>query len=136
MLKGMHLSRGYRILRYGFHQNRFLKNATTVRKIHGGSVRDALEQLKDIAVTPEQPDLYKEAVKIYNPAYSYEHPAFVALPNNTDDIKRCLHIANKTGAPVAVKSGGTASLVTPPLTVMGLSSILKILIKFKLRETW
>lgn len=106
MFKGMHLSRGYRILRYGFPQNRFLKNATTVRKIHGGSVRDALEQLKDIAVTPEQPDLYKEAVKIYNPAYSYEHPAFVALPNNTDDIKRCLHIANKTGAPVAVKSGG------------------------------
>ena len=106
MFKGMHLSRGYRILRYGFHQNRFLKNATTITKIHGGSVRDALEQLKDIAVTPEQPDLYKEAVKIYNPAYSYEHPAFVALPNNTDDIKRCLHIANKTGIPEAVKSGG------------------------------
>ena len=136
MLKGMHLSRGYRILRYGFHQNRFLKNATTVRKIHGGSVRDALEQLKDIAVTPKQPDLYKEAVKIYNPAYSYEHPAFVALPNNTDDIKRCLHIANKTGAPVAVKSGGHCFAGYSTTDSNGFVVYLKILIKFKLRETW
>lgn len=103
----MYLSRGYRLLRYGLHQNRFLKNAATIRMIHGGSsVREALEQLRDIAVSPEQPDLYKEAVKIYNPAYSYENPAFVALPNNSDDIKRCLQIANKTGIPVAVKSGG------------------------------
>ena len=83
----MYLSRGCRLLRHGLHQNRFLKNTATIRKIHGGrSVREALEQLRDIAVTPEQPDLYKQAVKIYNPAYSYEHPAFVALPDNTDDI--------------------------------------------------
>ena len=107
MLTGMHLSRGYRLLRHGLHQSRFLKNAATIRTIHGSdSVREALDQLKDIAVTPEQPDLYKEAVKIYNPAYSYEHPAFVALPNNTDDIRRCLQIADNTRTPVAVKSGG------------------------------
>ena len=107
MLTGMHLSRGYRLLRHGLHQSRFLKNAATIRTIHGSdSVREALEQLKDIAVTPEQPDLYKEAVKIYNPAYNYEHPAFVALPNNTDDIRRCLQIADNTRTPVAVKSGG------------------------------
>lgn len=67
---------------------------------------EALEQLKDISVTPEQSDLYKEAVKIYNPAFSTSHPAFVALPYNADDIKRCLQIAHKTNTPVAVKSGG------------------------------
>lgn len=88
------------------HENRLLKSAA-IRTIYGSSsAQEALRQLKDIAVDPKQPDLYKEAVKIYNPAYSYEHPAFVALPNNADDIKRCLQIANKTGTPVAVKSGG------------------------------
>ena len=107
VLKGMYLSRGSRLVRYGCHQARYLKNAAAIRMIHGGnSVRDALEELRDIAVTPEQPDLYKEAIKIYNPAYSYENPAFVALPKNVEDVKRCLQIATKTSTPVAIKSGG------------------------------
>lgn len=103
----MYLSRGSRLVRHALHQKRFTKAAAVIRMVHGGSsVQDALEQLNDIAVTPEQPDLYKDAIKIYNPAYSYENPAFVALPKNTEDIKRCLQIANKTSTPVAVKSGG------------------------------
>lgn len=74
---------------------------------HGESpVQSALGKLKDIAVTPEQPGPYKEAVKIYNPTYSYEHPAFVAFPKNVHDIQRCLRIANETGTSVAIKSGG------------------------------
>ena len=36
----------------------------------------ALEKLKDIAITPDQASKYKEAVKIYNPSYSNEHPGF------------------------------------------------------------
>jgi len=103
----MYLLRSYRFLRVGLSQKRFPERAVAIRTIHAGSsIRNALDELKDLAVTPEQPELYKEAVKIYNPAYSYEHPAFVAFPNNTEDIKRCLQIANKTGVPVAVKSGG------------------------------
>lgn len=78
-----------------------------IRTIHAdSSTKGALQQLKDLAVTPEQPELYKEAVKIYNPAYACEHPAFVTFPNNTEDIKRCLQIAAKTGISVAIKSGG------------------------------
>ena len=103
----MYLSRGYRLARHGLYQKVFLKNAAMCRMLHGGNaVRAALEQLQDIAVTPEQPELYKDAVKIYNPAYNYENPVFVALPKNAEDIKRCLQIANKTGTPIAVKSGG------------------------------
>lgn len=105
----MYLQTSFRSLRCGLHQKRLLENTAAIRTITfrvGSSVRDALEQLNDLAVTPKQPELYKEAVKIYNPAYSYEHPAFVAFPNNADDIKRCLQVANKTGTPVAVKSGG------------------------------
>ena len=49
----------------------------------------ALEELKDIAITPDQEDKYKEAVKIYNPTYSNEHPAFVAVPNNVSDMYAC-----------------------------------------------
>ena len=70
------------------------------------SVQSALKQLQSIAVTPEETELFKDAVKIYNPAYSYENPSFVALPRNTEDIKRCLRVATETGTPVAVKSGG------------------------------
>lgn len=106
----MYLHKSYRFLRYGLHQKRFLERAAVAavsRTIHvGSSVQDALDQLKDLAVTPEQPELYKEAVKIYNPAYSYEHPAFVAFPSNTEDIKRCLQTADKAGVSVAIKSGG------------------------------
>lgn len=78
--------------------------------MHGVSqasgVQSALARLRDLAVTPDQKDTYAEAVKIYNPAYSYEHPAFVAFPNDVEDVKRCLRIANETGTPVAIKSGG------------------------------
>ena len=66
----------------------------------------ALRELRDIAVTPDQTDLYSEAVKIYNPTYTYEHPAFVALPNNVRDIQRCMRVASETGVTVAIKSGG------------------------------
>ena len=104
----MYLFRGLcRFIRYGLCHKAFLRKPAMSKMMHGGSnVLAALEQLRDIAVTPEQPELYKNAVKIYNPAYSDEHPAFVALPNSTEDIKRCLQISNKTGTPVAVKSGG------------------------------
>ena len=103
----MYLSKSYRFIRRGLHQKAFLTNVLKSRKLHGGdSAYAALEQLRDIAVTPEQPELYHDAVKIYNPAYSYEQPAFVAFPKNVEDIKRCLKIADKTNTPVAVKSGG------------------------------
>ena len=66
----------------------------------------ALEQLKDIAITPDQPE-YDEAVKIYNPWYANEHPAFVAVPNNISDIQQCMRVALACGVPtVAIKSGG------------------------------
>lgn len=103
----MFVYRGYRYLRLGLTKIGFQVSVAAIRTIQTGSLaRDALEQLKDLAVTPEQPELYKEAIKIYNPAYSYENPAFVTFPNNTEDIKRCLQIATRTGTPVAVKSGG------------------------------
>jgi UDP-N-acetylenolpyruvoylglucosamine reductase len=67
----------------------------------------ALEELKDIVITPDQPDEYKEAVKIYNPSYSNEHPAFVAVPKNVSDIQRCMRVALACEVPaVAIKSGG------------------------------
>lgn len=103
----MYLGKSYRFLRCGLHRKSLLESAAAIRTMHEGSaVHGALEQLKDLAVTPEQPELYKEAVKIYNPAYSAEHPAFVAFPNSTKDVKRCLQIATRTGVPVAAKSGG------------------------------
>ncbi|XP_028399362.1 LOW QUALITY PROTEIN: uncharacterized protein LOC114522812 [Dendronephthya gigantea] len=107
----LHVSRGLRRLkRYGLSHKVLLESAAISRMVHGGSrpINDALQQLRDIAVTSNEPgpELYKDAVKIYNPAYSDEHPAFVALPKNTEDIKRCLQVANKTGVPVVVKSGG------------------------------
>ena len=105
--KDMYLSKSYRFIRRGLHQKAFLTNVLKSRKLHGGgSAYAALEQLRDIAVTPEKPELYHDAVKIYNPAYSLEQPAFVAFPKNVEDIKRCLKIADKTNTPVAVKSGG------------------------------
>ena len=79
----------------------------STRLAHGARpVQNALTQLKDIAISPEQPQLYKEAVKIYNPAFCSENPAFVALPRNAEDVKRCLRVAGDTGTPIAVKSGG------------------------------
>eukprot|EP00794_Sanderia_malayensis_P019260 gene19260-21188_t len=69
-------------------------------------VQDALKQLEDIAVTPSQADVYRKAIEIYNPAYSTEHPGFVAFPKDVKDLQRCLKVANDTGTPVAVKSGG------------------------------
>ena len=78
---------------------------THARLAHGG-VQQALQELQDIAVSPDQQPSYTNAVKIYNPTYSYEHPAFVALPRNVDDVKRCLRVANSTDTPVAIKSGG------------------------------
>ena len=105
--RSMYLLRNFRLMCNGFQQKNFLNRVAAIRTIHGtGAAQDALDQLKDIAVTPDQPELYKDAVEIYNPAYSYEHPAFVAFPNNTDDMKRCLQVATKTGVRVAVKSGG------------------------------
>ena len=105
--RSMYLLRNYRLICNGFQEKNFLNRLAAIRTIHGtGAAQDALDQLKDIAVTPDQPELYKDAVEIYNPAYSYEHPAFVAFPNNIDDIKRCLQVATKTGVRVAVKSGG------------------------------
>ena len=74
--------------------------------VHGSGVQSALSQLKDISVTPEDADLYQKAVKIYNPAYTYEHPSFVAFPRSVQDVKRCLQVAVSTNTPVAVKSGG------------------------------
>lgn len=87
--------------------NAILKSSVCRRMIHRKqSMFSALQELRDIAVTPEQVDQYKEAVKIYNPTYSYEHPAFVAFPNNVADIQRCMRVANEAGITVAVKSGG------------------------------
>ena len=87
-----------------YSRSRFLLPGTTKHIIHHGmhsesplALQQALKKLKDIAVTPEQPERYKEAVKIYNPAYSYEHPGFVVFPENIDDIKRSLRVANETG---------------------------------------
>lgn len=71
-----------------------------------GPTGEALNQLKDISVSPSQPALYKDAIKIYNPAYSYEHPSFVAFPRQVADVQRCLRVASSTGVPVAIKSGG------------------------------
>ena len=71
------------------------------------SVYTALAKLRDIAITPDQPEKYKEAVKIYNPSYSIEHPAFVAVPNNVSDIQRCMRVALACEVPtIAIKSGG------------------------------
>ena len=70
------------------------------------SLQTALQELRDIAVTPEQTELYKEAVKIYNPTYSCEHPSFVAFPNDVGDVQRCMRVANEAGISVAIKSGG------------------------------
>ena len=83
---------------------RILRVCTSIRKAHSGA-NAALQQLKDIAISPDQPS-YKDAVKIYNPTYSYEHPAFVALPQSVEDIQRCLKVANSTNTLVAIKSGG------------------------------
>ena len=69
-------------------------------------VQGALARLRDLAVTPDQTNAYAQAVKIYNPAFSYEHPAFVAFPNHVEDVKRCLRVANETETPVVIKSGG------------------------------
>ena len=74
--------------------------------VHGSGVQSALVQLKDISVTPEDTDLYQKAVKIYNPAYAYEHPSFVAFPKSVQEVKRCLQVAVNTSTPVAIKSGG------------------------------
>lgn len=75
-------------------------------RIRGSGVQSALSQLKDISVTPEDAELYQKAVQIYNPAYSYEHPSFVAFPRTVEEVKRCLQVATSTSTPVAVKSGG------------------------------
>ena len=83
---------------------RILRVCASIRKAHSGP-NAALQQLKDIAISPDQPS-YKDEVKIYNPTYSYEHPAFVALPKSVEDIQRCLKVANSTNTPVAIKSGG------------------------------
>ena len=70
-------------------------------------ILNALQELKDIAITPDQPDEYKEAVKMYNPSYSKEHPAFVAVPNNVSDIQRCMRVALACEVPtLVIKSGG------------------------------
>jgi len=75
------------------------------RRVHNG-VNQALKGLQDISVSPAQGSAYDNAIKIYNPTYSYEHPAFVALPRSVEDVRRCLTVANSTRTPVAVKSGG------------------------------
>lgn len=62
--------------------------------------------MRDLAITPDQTEAYAKAVQIYNPTYAYEHPAFVAFPNNVDDVRRCLQVAHATGTRIAVKSGG------------------------------
>lgn len=83
---------------------RVLRACISTRKAHSGP-DTALQQLKDIAISPDQPS-YKDAVKIYNPTYSREHPAFVALPRTVNDVQRCLKVASSTSTPVAIKSGG------------------------------
>ena len=75
------------------------------RRVHNG-VNQALKVLQDISVSPAQGSAYDNAIKIYNLTYSYEHPAFVALPQSIEDVRRCLTVANSTRTPVAVKSGG------------------------------
>ena len=65
----------------------------------------ALQELRDIAISPEQAG-YQEAVKVYNPTYSKEHPAFVAFPRDVDEVRRCLSVAGANGVKIAVKSGG------------------------------
>ena len=80
--------------------------AFAVSMTHGSGVWSALSQLKDISVTPEDAKQYQKAVQVYNPAYSYEHPSFVAFPRSVEDVKRCIQVANSTNTPVAVKSGG------------------------------
>lgn len=60
-------------------------------------VQGALSELRDLAITPDQTEAYAKAVRIYNPTYAYEHPAFVAFPNNVDDVRRCLQVAHATG---------------------------------------
>lgn len=69
-------------------------------------IEEARKELADISISPEQAGQYEAAVKIYNPAYSYEHPAFVAFPGNVTDVERCLQVASSRGVPVAIKSGG------------------------------
>ena len=67
-------------------------------------IQEALAELKDISITPDQ-EKYKTFAEIYNPSYD-QTPGFIAVPANTHDIKRCLQVAHKFGVPVAVKSGG------------------------------
>ena len=82
-----------------------LASRMRTRAAHGGA-QQALKELQDIAVSPQQP-AYASAVKIYNPAYNeFKHPAFVAQPKNVEDVKRCLKVANSTKTPVTIKSGG------------------------------
>jgi len=69
------------------------------------NVQRALLELRDIAVSPDQEE-YQEAVKVYNPSYSGEHPAFVTFPRDVKDVQRCLSVAGDNGVRVAVKSGG------------------------------
>ena len=67
-------------------------------------IQEALAELKDISITPDQ-EKYKTFAEIYNPTYD-QTPGFIAVPADTHDIKRCLQVAHKLGVQVTVKSGG------------------------------
>ena len=92
------------IVRYPRQYSRAAVSWLHARMAYSGA-QQALKELQDISVSPQQPP-YENAIKIYNPTYSYEHPAFVALPKNVQDVQRCLKVANATKTPVAIKSGG------------------------------
>ncbi len=70
-----------------------------------GNVEKCLQELSSISVTPGTV-AYQQCTKIYNPAFAYEHPAFVALPNTIEDCQKCLAVATINKVPVAVRSGG------------------------------
>ena len=70
-----------------------------------GSVEKCLQELSSISVTPGT-TAYQQYTKIYNPAFAFEHPAFVALPTSIEECQKCLAVASINKVPVAVRSGG------------------------------
>lgn len=79
---------------------RFLSSAS-----FSTNVQECLQELSSISVTPGT-DAYSRYAKLYNPAFAFEHPAFVALPTTIEECQKCLAVANFNKVPVAVRSGG------------------------------
>lgn len=83
----------------------FTLSTQRARLYSSDNVGRCLQELGDISVTPGSEE-YQQKTKIYNPAFSKEHPAFVALPNCMEDVQRCLKVATVNRVPIAVRSGG------------------------------